>query len=162
MVPIVNVNQVKHFAGLSLGLLVYWFKNLIWYSWKFEISLAWFIWKTQEKRLVILPKFLLVFVSRACHFSVILLFVPFLSLLFFTSPVAHPTPPVHRHAFLPLFFVVVVFITYLTLIRCILLLLLLLVKRLQLKIVCVLAAGLAENLIHMVFHQPFVIQHVST
>ena len=85
-----------------------------------------------------------------CHFS-----------LLSPTTVGHPTP-VHRYAFLPLFFAVVVFfilpdndlmLFYYFFTAC---------KTSSIKLWFVLATGLAENLTQVVFHQPFVIQHVRT
>ena len=85
--------------------------------------------------------------------------MPLFSLLS-TSIVTHP-PPVHRHAFPTVFFIVLMlispdvdltpFVTFIT--TC---------KTSSIKIWFVLAAGLAENLTQVVFRQPFVIQHVRT
>jgi len=72
-------------------------------------------------------------------------------------------PPVHRHDFPSLFFVVV-FYGYFTWrwFDAFFLTFLQLVKRFQLKNWFVLAIGLTESLTQVVFRQPFVIQHVRT
>ena len=136
----------KNISGSAL-FKVHWSQNLVWYSWKFEIFFALFLWKT------ILPEFLLIFVLYACHFLCVDVLILPLQLL---TP-----PPVHRHAFHPVFvlsFFAILpdvdsmhFVTFL-----------LRVKRLQFKIWFVLATGLAENLTQVIFRQPFVIQHVRT
>jgi len=65
-----------------------------------------------HKRRAILPKFLLIFVTCAFHFSVLFL-VPLFFLKSFTSTVVNSTLPVRSVAF-PLFSVIVVLFTLLS------------------------------------------------
>jgi len=109
----------KNISGSAL-FKVHWSQNLVWYSWKFEIFFALFLWKT------ILPEFLLIFVLYACHFLCVDVLILPLQLL---TP-----PPLYIGMLFTQFLCCHFLLFYLTLIRCILLLVLLLVKRLQWKI----------------------------
>jgi len=87
------IPRIKTYLGQSS---VHRFQNMVPYSWKFEVYLSWYIWKATNKPPAILPKFWLIFVSYACHFSVILSSAPILASIF-NSTFAHPF--VHKHAF---------------------------------------------------------------
>ena len=56
--------------------LKYISRNFVWYSRKFDISLAFFTWKTMQKGCTILPTFLLIFISLAWHVSIFLMHLP--------------------------------------------------------------------------------------
>jgi len=152
----ISFSQNENTSG-SAFFKVYRSQNMVWYSRKFDISLALCIWKTIQKCPAILPKFLLICVSYACQFCVILFLVPIFFLNFFPSTFTHPT--LYIGMFSPLLFVVFLFtfftwrsfdgFRYSSFITC---------ETSSIKNWFVLATRLAEHLTHMILRKTFVIQ----